>query len=398
MCRAVCSAEVGLNHCSFDRGHVHASGEQLTAALRAFTRTQLALVLEKGTSGTPRRRSNNVKLKSSQAYDQSDSKSGKKTNLDPTSVSLQRWNTVFMASCLVAISVDPLFYYLPYFDDRYNCIGISDGLKESATEFRIQFKTAYIAPSSRVFGRGDLVTDPKKIATRYLRKTFWVDLVAVLPIPQISISTQHTMHVERIGDRSRDSKNELLSSNTRDKEGAFMYMMAAEREQKCWAGVCANEALCQPKFLGCASLAIPGREAWLASTVGAEDFSVDNFNYGIFNVGMANNITATNFITRYFYSLWLCLLGLRTVMEVEAFPLSAGDLKFVANQFRKLHSIQLQQSFRYYSHHWRTWAPSFIQAAWRRYQRRKLAEIWRSEEEIFLLQEALRDEPEEENQ
>lgn len=117
-----------------------------------------------------------------------------------------------------------------------------------------------------------------------------------------------------VGDRSRDSKNELLSSNTRDKEGAFMYMMAAERQQKCWAGVCANEALCQPKFLGCASLAIPGREAWLASTVGAEDFSVDNFNYGIFNVGMANNTTATNFITRYFYSLWLCLLGLRYIV------------------------------------------------------------------------------------
>lgn len=54
--------------------------------------------------------------------------------------------------------------------------------------------------------------------------------------------------------------------------------------------------------------------------------------------------------------------------------LSAEDLKFVANQFRKLHSKKLQHTFRFYSHHWRTWAACFIQAAWRRYNRRKIGQ------------------------
>lgn len=63
----------------------------------------------------------------------------------------------------------------------------------------------------------------------------------------------------------------------------------------------------------------------------------------------------------------------RALEEVEAFALQAGDLKFVANQFRRLHSKKLQHTFRYYSHHWRTWAACFIQAAWRRYKRRALA-------------------------
>lgn len=54
--------------------------------------------------------------------------------------------------------------------------------------------------------------------------------------------------------------------------------------------------------------------------------------------------------------------------------LSAEDLKFVANQFRKLHSKKLQHTFRFYSHHWRTWAAWFIQAAWRRYNRRKIGQ------------------------
>ena len=39
---------------------------------------------------------------------------------------------------------------------------------------------------------------------------------------------------------------------------------------------------------------------------------------------------------------------------------------------------------RYYSHHWRTWGASFIQAAWRRYQRRRYAEHRRKEEEDNL--------------
>ncbi|XP_047979281.1 probable cyclic nucleotide-gated ion channel 14 [Salvia hispanica] len=63
----------------------------------------------------------------------------------------------------------------------------------------------------------------------------------------------------------------------------------------------------------------------------------------------------------------------RALNEVEAFVLRAEDLKFVANQFRRLHSKKLQHTFRYYSHHWRTWAACFIQAAWRRCKKRMMA-------------------------
>ncbi|MQL96521.1 hypothetical protein Taro_029195 [Colocasia esculenta] len=63
----------------------------------------------------------------------------------------------------------------------------------------------------------------------------------------------------------------------------------------------------------------------------------------------------------------------RALVEVEGFALRAEDLKFVANQFRRLHSKKLQHTFRLYSHHWRNWAACFIQAAWRRFKRRKMA-------------------------
>ncbi|KAK3037889.1 hypothetical protein RJ639_032119 [Escallonia herrerae] len=74
-------------------------------------------------------------------------------------------------------------------------------------------------------------------------------------------------------------------------------------------------------------------------------------------------------------------IHVKALVEVEAFALRAEDFKFVANQFRCLHSKKLQHTFRFYSHHWRTWAACFIQAAWRRYKRRMTAkDLTRMEE------------------
>ena len=67
--------------------------------------------------------------------------------------------------------------------------------------------------------------------------------------------------------------------------------------------------------------------------------------------------------------------------EVEAFALVADDLKFVASQFRRLHSKQVQHTLRYYSQQWQTWAANSIQVAWRRFKRRKLLEMKQAEEQ-----------------
>lgn len=71
----------------------------------------------------------------------------------------------------------------------------------------------------------------------------------------------------------------------------------------------------------------------------------------------------------------------KAITEVEAFALIAEELKFVASQFRRLHSRQVQHTFRFYSQQWRTWAACFVQAAWRRYSKRKHMELQRKEEE-----------------
>ncbi|KAJ6428264.1 hypothetical protein OIU84_023646 [Salix udensis] len=119
-----------------------------------------------------------------------------------------------------------------------------------------------------------------------------------------------------------------------------------------------------------------------------ESVTTDGGRSGFFNRGVlkAGDFCGEELLTWALdpKSLGNLPLSTRTVgalTEVEAFALEAEELKFVASQFRRLHSRQVQHTFRFYSQQWRTWAACFIQTTWRRYSRRKAAELRRLEEE-----------------
>lgn len=116
--------------------------------------------------------------------------------LDPRAPSVSRWNKCFLLSCLLSLFVDPLFFYLPSVKDDA-CMQGSVPLEIVLTIVRsiidlfyfiqvfVQFRTAYVAPSSRLCGRGELVVDSAKISARYLRKGFCLDVLSALPLPQV---------------------------------------------------------------------------------------------------------------------------------------------------------------------------------------------------------------------
>lgn len=124
--------------------------------------------------------------------------------LDPGGDAVLQWNRVFLFWCLVALYVDPLFFFLSsvHHTGRSSCMTTDLKLGIVITFFRtladlfyvlhivIKFRTAYVSRTSRVFGRGELVKDPNLIATRYLRSDFIVDLIACLPLPQVYYSQQ----------------------------------------------------------------------------------------------------------------------------------------------------------------------------------------------------------------
>jgi cyclic nucleotide gated channel len=59
-----------------------------------------------------------------------------------------------------------------------------------------RFFTAYIDPGSIMLGKGELVTDPKRIAYRYIRTNFFIDVAAALPVPQVRILFQRTPQLQ----------------------------------------------------------------------------------------------------------------------------------------------------------------------------------------------------------
>ncbi|KAM5570289.1 hypothetical protein ABKV19_011115 [Rosa sericea] len=117
--------------------------------------------------------------------------------MNPHAKIVQQWNQFFVISCLVAIFVDPLIFFLLSVREDNKCIVIDQPLTTTFVVFRsmtdliyfmhmlLQFRLAYVAPESRVVGAGELVDHPKKIALNYLKGYFLIDFFVVLPLPQI---------------------------------------------------------------------------------------------------------------------------------------------------------------------------------------------------------------------
>lgn len=126
-----------------------------------------------------------------------ESKNSKKKILDPQDSFLQTWNKVFLISTVLAVAVDPLFFYIPVLDREKTCLDLDAKLGVIACVLRsiidifyilhivFRFRTGYIAPSSRVFGRGEIIDSPSAIAKRYLSTYFIVDILSIIPLPQV---------------------------------------------------------------------------------------------------------------------------------------------------------------------------------------------------------------------
>nr|KYP39023.1 hypothetical protein KK1_039696 [Cajanus cajan] len=119
--------------------------------------------------------------------------------MNPHAKVVQRWNKILAIFCLVAIFVDPLFFFLIYVKKDGKCIAINWTMTTTLVSLRsindliyffnilLQFRLAYVSLESMVVGAGDLVDHPKKIAINYLKGYFFMDLFVVFPLPQIMI-------------------------------------------------------------------------------------------------------------------------------------------------------------------------------------------------------------------
>ncbi|XP_072059879.1 putative cyclic nucleotide-gated ion channel 7 isoform X2 [Arachis hypogaea] len=299
-----------------------------------------------------------------------DLKVSEKKVFDPQDKHLLHWNKFFEILCIFSVAVDPFFFYLPYFNVKSFCLAIDSTLANFTAALRtvldfiyllrisFQFRTAYIAPSSRVFGRGELVIDPAKIASRYLQRYFIIDFMSVFPVPQIIVwkYLYKTRHSEVLSTKTALLRTVILqyfprflrflplASEVKKTAGVFAenallgaiyyliwfmlashitgsvwYLLAIERNDTCWNNVCLEDNRCNSHFLYCGSTNkhIPGFDAWknVSEDVLVKKCFVDGeFNYGIFAQAIKSGIVASvEVFPKFCYCLWWGLQNLSTI-------------------------------------------------------------------------------------
>lgn len=305
----------------------------------------------------------------------------KKKIFDPRGPVKNRWNKIFLVSCLISLFVDPLFFYLPGMK-KGMCMDISQSLEIALTVVRstvdtfymiqifVRFRTAYVAPSSRVFGRGELVIDPSKIASRYLHKDFWLDLVAAVPFPQMLIWAvipnlwtlrtinlglvlhliiifQYLLRLYIIFPLSSQivkttgvvtetawagaAYNLILYMLASHVVGSCWYLLSTERQEECWRKVCSlQESECNYWFLDCNSLQDPHRAAWFKSSNISTlcDPSGDFFQFGIYADALSSGVASLKFFNKFFYCLWWGMRNLSSLGQNLSTSMCVGEINF----------------------------------------------------------------------
>ncbi|KAI4318880.1 hypothetical protein MLD38_032537 [Melastoma candidum] len=306
---------------------------------------------------------------------------GDRRIFDPRGPVIDRWNKIFLVACLISLFIDPLFFYLPR-AARDACIHISVRLEVVLTVIRlvvdvfyviqvfVRFRTAYVAPSSRVFGRGELIIDHSKIATRYLRTSFWLELVASLPLPQgviwlaiprlpgssvvanknairFVIIFQYLLRLYLLFPLSSQivktsgvltetawagaAYNLMLYTLASHVLGSSWYLLSIERQEECWRQVCdQGNPYCQYAYLDCHSRRDPVREAWFVSSNVSDKCNPngDFFEFGIYADAVTSGVTDGGFLNKYFYCLWWGLRNLSSLGQNLMTSTFVGEIMF----------------------------------------------------------------------
>ncbi|KAF7141585.1 hypothetical protein RHSIM_Rhsim06G0037400 [Rhododendron simsii] len=302
----------------------------------------------------------------------------RKKILDPRSPFLQKWNKIFVWSCVLAASLDLLFFYIPVIVDDKKCLGLDKKLQTAAIVLRsfsdifymihmiFHFQTGFIAPSSEVYGRGELVKDASKIARRYLCSYFFIDILAVLPLPQVVVLSI----IPRMGgSRSLNTKNLLkfvvlfqfvprvLRVHPLYKEatitsgmftetawsgaafnlflymlashvlGAFWYLLSIERETTCWKKACGNRTECVNSSVYCDHN--PGFLVFLNESCPIQTPNAALFDFGIFLDALQSGVVGSlNFGRKYLYCFWWGLQNLSSLGQNLKTSTFFGEILF----------------------------------------------------------------------
>eukprot|EP00268_Persea_americana_P048077 TRINITY_DN504_c1_g2_i1.p1 TRINITY_DN504_c1_g2~~TRINITY_DN504_c1_g2_i1.p1 ORF type:complete len:611 (-),score=90.22 TRINITY_DN504_c1_g2_i1:217-2049(-) len=278
----------------------------------------------------------------------------------------------------MAVSVDPIFFYIPVVDIDKKCLDLDHRLEIAASVLRsftdifyilhifFQFRTGFIAPSSRVFGRGVLVEDPSAIARRYLSSYFLIDILAVLPLPQVVILIiipesrgsaplneknllrfvvlfQYVPRLLRIIPLYREvtrsagiitetawagaAFNLFLYMLASHVLGAIWYLLSIERQDTCWRDACKAQG-CSIPSLYC-KRNMTARNDFLVTSCPIDPENATVFDFGIYLSALKSEVVQSrDFPQKFFYCFWWGLQNLSSLGQNLDTSTYVGEILF----------------------------------------------------------------------
>ncbi|XP_034221179.1 cyclic nucleotide-gated ion channel 1-like isoform X2 [Prunus dulcis] len=121
---------------------------------------------------------------------------------DPQGAFLPLWNKIFVIACVVAVSLDPLFFYIPNINEQYKCLGKDKKLRTTALLLRSLMDLTFVIHMAHQIRVTEKIVASEQVARRgkadwlcrrqeLVRAIPWfsilVDFLAALPIPQVAI-------------------------------------------------------------------------------------------------------------------------------------------------------------------------------------------------------------------
>ncbi|KAL6132166.1 hypothetical protein ACLB2K_070537 [Fragaria x ananassa] len=232
---------------------------------------------------------------------------------DPQGSFTAMWHRIFVISCLISVTTDPLFFYIPYIDKDKKCIDREYNASTAALVLRSLADTTFImhiiheirvcsnTVMSEISKRGkpvwlwkkaELLDSAKAIyqKTSSLFISITIDFIAILPIPQVL--------------------------------GAFWYFLSVQRETSCWHDACGEQsehshAKCTFTNYYCDDrLEIDeGYVTFLNEKCPAvKPSNTSEFDFGIFLHALESGSThSTDFSKKFFYSFWWGLRNLSSL-------------------------------------------------------------------------------------
>ncbi|KAL9275089.1 putative cyclic nucleotide-gated ion channel 15 [Drosera capensis] len=332
----------------------------------------------------------------------------KRKILDPRGSAIRRWNRIFLMSCLVSLFVDPIFFFLPRVKSNEYCImngknleilliwGIIPILKGGSIMgntknglrlillFQYLPRLLLIFPlSSKIIKTTAVVTEAAWPGAAYNLMLFllashvndpkrddWLkasNLTTVIPVVRTYLQLT-TVRLEewRI---NRTDTEEWMHHRQLPEE---LKQAVRKYDQYKWV---ATQGVDEEALLE----SLPSDLRRDIKRHVCLDLVRQGGRTGFFNscrIGIGNfcgeELLTWALDPRSDVILPSSTRTVKAITEVESFALGSKDIKFVASQYRKLHSKQLRHKLRVYSPLWRTWSAIFIQAAWKRYKSRKL--------------------------